>query len=204
VDGFNLYYGVLKSNPAWKWLNLKSFFDELRLTDDVVAIRYFTANVDETKAVSTTRDRQKRYLKALSSLDLVSVIRGKYQPREVTCRAQCRQRYQVPEEKKTDVNIAVSMISDAIDGLADRIVLVSGDSDLEPAVKWIKERFPEMKIVVYIPQLPDESKVRRNDAYRQMGVDARVLPTDSIKKHQFPHTVALPSGEQVERPKEWC
>ncbi len=27
VDGFNLYYGVLEGNSAWKWLNLQSLFE---------------------------------------------------------------------------------------------------------------------------------------------------------------------------------
>lgn len=203
VDGFNLYYGVLKSSPAWKWLNLASFFDGLRVDDEIVRICYFTAIVDEGRAMSETRDRQKRYLKALGSLDRLEVILGKYQPREVKCRATCRQPYQVPEEKKTDVNIAVRMISDAIDGAADRLILVSGDSDIEPAIKWIRSRFPKIKITVYIPQLPDDAKQRRNDSYRQMNVDAKILPITSFVVHQFPKVVQLPGGGVVEKPKEW-
>jgi uncharacterized LabA/DUF88 family protein len=193
VDGFNLYYGVLKSSPAWKWLNLASFFDSLRVDDEIVKICYFTAIVDEGRAASETRDRQKRYLN----------IHGKYQPRQVKCRATCRQPYQVPEEKKTDVNIAVRMLSDAIDGAADRLILVSGDSDIEPAIKWIRSRFPKIKVTVYIPQLPDDSKQRRNDSYRQMNVDAKVLPITSLSAHQFPKIVELPNGGLVERPKDW-
>ena len=203
VDAFNLYYGVLKDTPSSKWLNLQSFFDELRLNDEIIGIHYFTAIVDEAKATSTTRDRQRRYLKALASLDRVTITRGKYQSREVSCRARCRERYMVPEEKKTDVNIAVRMISDALDGAAQRLILVSGDSDLEPAVAWIKRRFPQMKLSVYIPQLPTQSHQRRNDAYRQMGVDARVLPTDRLSAHQFPARIILPDGSTVERPAEW-
>jgi hypothetical protein len=203
IDGFNLYYGVLKENPAWRWLNIQVLFDELRLNDDIIGIRYFTAIVDEGKQASTTRDRQKRYLKALGSLERVEIILGKYQSREVTCRATCKKEYLVPEEKKTDVNIAVRMISDAVDCLAERLILVSGDSDLEPAVAWIKKRVPNLKLTVYIPQLPSEAKTRRNDAYRQMGVDVRVLPVDRMAAHQFPQCVTLANGGTVERPAEW-
>lgn len=203
VDGFNLYYGVLKSCPYWKWLNLASFFDSLRVDDEIVKICYFTAIVDEGRVTSETRDRQKRYLKALGSLGRLEVILGKYQPREVRCRATCRLPYQVPEEKKTDVNIAVKMISDAIDGVTERLILVSGDSDIEPAIKWIRSRFPKIKITVYIPQLPDDAKQRRNDSYRQMNVDAKILPITSLSAHQFPKVVQLPNDGLVERPKEW-
>jgi len=51
VDGFNFYYGISRKNPAWKWLNIQSFFELLRRNDDVAAIKYFTAeiNPDKTK-----------------------------------------------------------------------------------------------------------------------------------------------------------
>ena len=85
----------------------------------------------------------------------------------------------------------------------DRIVLVSGDSDLEPAVEWIRKRHPEIKITVYIPQDPGNPKQRRNDTYRGMGVDAKPLPTADMLRFQFPRSVDLGSGRKVERPNEW-
>jgi ribosomal protein L32 len=203
VDGFNLYFGVLRAFPELKWLDLQSFMDFLRPDEEVVGVRYFTALVDPHKYISPTRDRQKRYHKALRSCARIEVIEGKYQLREVNCRASCRESYDVPEEKKTDVGIAVQMISDAIDGLMDRIVLVSGDSDLEPAVEWIRKRYPRIKITVYIPQDPGDPKQRRNDTYRNMGVDAKPLPTADIRRFQFPKKVDLGSGRSVERPNEW-
>lgn len=203
VDGFNLYFGVLQGRSNLKWLNLQSFMESLRPDEIIVGIRYFTAMVDPQKPTSVCRDRQKRYLQALGSCPQVEVIMGKYQLREVNCRARCREKYQVPEEKKTDVGIAVRMISDAIDELADRIVLVSGDSDLEPAVEWINKRHPAIRITVYIPQDPTNPKQRRNDTYQKMGVDVRPLPIGEIHRFQFPDVVDLGSGRKAERPKEW-
>ena len=203
VDGFNLYFGILQGAPELKWLDLQSFMDFLRPDEEVVGVRYFTALVDPQKRLSVSRDRQKRYLLALESCSRVNVVRGKYQMREVSCRARCRDRYEVPEEKKTDVGIAVHMISDAIDGLMDRIVLISGDSDLEPAVEWIRKRYPKIKITVYIPQDPSDPMQRRNDTYRNLGVDAKPLPTADIRRFQFPKKVDLGSGRSVERPNEW-
>jgi hypothetical protein len=58
VDGFNLYYGVLEANPAWKWLNLQSLFEALRPDEEVVAIKYFTALVEPDRHLSPKRDRQ--------------------------------------------------------------------------------------------------------------------------------------------------
>jgi len=176
VDAFNWYFGIFQHNPAWKWLNAQSFFEALRLDEEVVAVKFFTALVDPLKHVSTRRDRQKRYLKALGTLPKVKIILGKYQERTVTCQArECMRRleYQVPEEKKTDVNIAVNLLEDAVRGLTNSMVIVSGDSDLEPAVEWVRRNYPHVKITVYIPVLEDERQQRRNDNYHRMGVTSK-------------------------------
>lgn len=204
VDGFNLYYGVLEDNPQWKWLNLQTFFEALRPDEEVVAVKYFTAEIEPEKRSSPKRDRQKRYFRALRMLPKIHLIFGRYQLRWVTCRAQCRQKYQTPEEKKTDVNIAVAMINDTLQGLTDTMVLVSGDSDIEPAVKWIRENHPEIKITVYVPVLPDNAHARRNDHYLSMGVACRPLPLALLSEHILSDVVVMPDGTTLTRPAEWA
>lgn len=203
VDGFNLYYGVLEGNPQWKWLDLLGYFGALRPDESIVCVKYFSAIIDPEKHISERRDRQKRYFNALGSLPKVEVILGKYQMRTVRCRATCRQQYQTPEEKKTDVNIAVHMLDDVYRSRVDHIVLVSGDSDMEPAVAWIRRHDPRVKITVYIPVLPGEANTRRNDFYHSIGVTCRNLPLAEMPAHQFPQTVELPNGVRVDRPSDW-
>jgi hypothetical protein len=45
IDGFNLYYGLLKGT-AFKWLDLERFCDQLLPKNSVKKIYYFTAKVD--------------------------------------------------------------------------------------------------------------------------------------------------------------
>ncbi|MGD0613930.1 MAG: NYN domain-containing protein [Verrucomicrobiota bacterium] len=206
MDAFNWYFGIFQHRPAWKWLNVQSFFEALRLDEDVVAVKFFTALVEPVKHVSQRRDRQKRYLKALGTLPKVKIILGKYQERTVTCQARDCMRhleYQVPEEKKTDVNIAVNLLEDAFRGLTDSMVIVSGDSDLEPAVEWVRRNRPQIKITVYIPVLEDERQQRRNDNYHRMGVTCKPLPLADIPRHVFPATIQMNEKEAVARPAEW-
>jgi uncharacterized LabA/DUF88 family protein len=206
MDAFNWYFGIFQHRPAWKWLNVQSFFEALRLDEDVVAVKFFTALVEPVKHVSQRRDRQKRYLKALGTLPKVKIILGKYQERTVTCPARDCMRhleYQVPEEKKTDVNIAVNLLEDAFRGLTDSMVIVSGDSDLEPAVEWVRRNRPQIKITVYIPVLEDERQQRRNDNYHRMGVTCKPLPLADIPRHVFPATIQMNEKEAVARPAEW-
>ncbi len=203
VDGFNLYFGTLRANPQWKWLNLPAFLEILRPDEELVAVRYFTAIVDESKHVSEVRDRQKVYLQALRTDKRVTVTTGEYQMRDADCRAQCLQTYKFPKEKKTDVAIAVALISDAMQQEVDSMVLISGDSDLEPAVEWIRKNRPNIGFTVYIPENPDKPSGRRNDSYRNMGVKVGPLPTTEIPQCQFPKVLKIGSGRWIGRPKEW-
>ena len=189
MDAFNWYSGIFQHHPAWKWLNVQSFFKALRLDEEVVTVKFFTTLVDPLKNVSTRRDRQKRYIRrALGTLPKVKIILGKYQERTVTCQARdCMRRleYQVPEEKKTDVNMAVNLLEDSVRELTDSMVIVSGDSDLEPAVEWVRRNYPHVRITVYIPVLEDERQQRRNDNYHRMGVTCKPLPLTDIPRHVF-------------------
>lgn len=206
VDGFNLYFGVLEDHPEWRWLNLQTFCESLRPDEDVVAIKYCTAKIDPKKAKSDRRDRQELYLRALETLPKVKQILGRYQMRRVTCRAPAcslSAQYDSPEEKKTDVNLAVQMISDAIDGAAETIVLISGDSDLEPAVEMVKRRFGHIRIIVYIPVLPNPKNPRSNFFYRGIQVPCGEMPIKGIPENQFPAVIQTANGGKIIRPAEW-
>ena len=124
VDGFNFYYGAVKGTPH-KWLNLQRYFTSLRQGDDIVAIKYFT-----TMVRGSAGTRQRTYLTALATCPLVEVILGAFKNRRVTCSyRECAtttpgsRRFSMPEEKRTDVNIAIHMIDDAYQNECDNLVL---------------------------------------------------------------------------------
>ena len=100
VDGYNLYYRLLKENPQYKWLDIAKF---LRLllggSYDIVKIKYFTARIKslhlptlaDVKATATIEENTKRgqeqkiqrqatYLRALQTNSCVEIeiIEGHY------------------------------------------------------------------------------------------------------------------------------
>jgi hypothetical protein len=109
----------------------------------------------------------------------------------------------VPEEKKTDVNIAVEILSDAFNNNCDSVILVSGDSDVQPPIQWVKRNSSSKKITVYIPLLPPEREKRRLDFYNQIGIDCKFLPVDGLSLHQFRNIVHLPDSKVACRPSSW-
>jgi hypothetical protein len=148
VDGFNFYYGAVKGGP-YKWLNLERFFTRLRPDDDICQIHYFTALIN-----GPTLPNQQLYLRALATCPLVRTVLGNYKAKRVKCTVPgCTytgdRRMQTVEEKRTDVNIAVQTMEDAYERRCDRFILVSGDSDLVPAVSRVVAM--GRKVLVYIP-----------------------------------------------------
>jgi uncharacterized LabA/DUF88 family protein len=107
----------------------------------------------------------------------------------------------MPEEKRTDVNIAVQMVTDAFHDACDKFILVSGDSDLVPGVNRVKTLFPHKEVVVYVPT---------RDPMRGAAVELRAsadkdrnLPLDLIAKSQFPANIPDGSGGLITKPAGW-
>jgi 6-hydroxy-3-succinoylpyridine 3-monooxygenase len=200
VDGFNFYYGVLKNGPH-KWLNLERFFCRLRQHDQVQKIRYFTAKITGHHLAN-----QEAYLLALTTLPLVDVILGRFKAKQVQCQVPAcpnpgRRVFTTQEEKRTDVNIALWMLHDAQRDVCDRLILVTGDSDLVPAVRMVKDHFPEKEIVAYIP-----AKNATRGAALELRAEAhkdKTLPLDLLGKSQFPATIDLGGGRAVTKPATW-
>jgi len=200
VDGFNLYNGSIKGT-SHKWLDLQKYFDLLRQHDEVVKVHYFTAVMHGNPG-----SRQQVYLDALDTLDRVNVIVGRYKRKRVECRVRAcgfsgERRFPTWEEKRTDVSIAIQMVDDAYQNACDTLVVVSGDSDLVPAIHTVKNRFPEKTIVVYVPAR-DSS---RGAATEMRGASDRnaTLPMALLGKCHFPAEIRDGVGGTIQKPDSW-
>ncbi|MEE8337779.1 MAG: NYN domain-containing protein [Dehalococcoidia bacterium] len=202
VDGYNFYYGMVKSHPDAKWLDFQRYFELVRPDDDIQQIFYFTAIAPEKQAAR----RQAVYFRALDSLEKVSLQVGRHKRKRVTCRVRdCTytgsRRFSVQEEKETDVAIGVQIVADAYEHRAERFVIVSGDSDLLPAIRLIRDRFPEIEIIVYIPAEPNTPRSYANEM-RNASHKHSTMPAEPLRRAQFPEVIQTSDGI-VERPASW-
>jgi uncharacterized LabA/DUF88 family protein len=201
VDGFNLYYGAIRNTPALKWLDIAKFCRLLRPHDDIRLIRYFSALVE-----GPTKPNQETYLKALSTTPLVEVILGKFKRKTLrcgvtTCNTAGPRRYDTSEEKRTDVNIAIFMLDDAYRDQCDQLIIFSGDSDLVPAVQMVRLRFPQKRIVVYVPS---QNPTRGAAVELRMSAHLnKTLPLQILSKAQFPNRIPDGAGGFLVRPATW-
>ena len=199
IDGFNLYYG-LKSR-LWKryyWLDIARLANELLLPDQIlVAARYFTARVVSSGPHDAgKKKRQDTYLAALATLPSVSIHYGYFARKWRRCPI-CNSPWWGYEEKMTDVNMSVKILSDAEADRFDTAVIVSGDGDLTGPVEEIRTRYPDKRVVVAFPPGGKANSLRNAaSAYFPIGRDA-------FRDSQFPDVIVKPDGYSISRPDRW-
>jgi hypothetical protein len=197
IDGFNLYFGLKEA--GWRkyyWLNLQEMCSRLaKPHQKVILVRYFTSYINQSDPAK--RLRQKTYLEALETLPLVKIHYGTYLGTPQTC-FKCGHTFTKHNEKKSDVNIAVKLLTDALDNLYEIAVLVSADSDLVPAVEAIKNHFQNKKVLLFFP--PNRSSLSLRGTCHLYG---GVLNKTTLSKSQFPLQVTNKSGYPLSRPTHW-
>ena len=193
IDGFNVYYSL--NNPRfskYKWLNYRKLAEiAVRKGDEVTAICYFTTYVDwKPDAVA----RHRLYIKALRSVGVEAVF-GRFMKKKVRCHI-CGRVYNTREEKQTDVNIALRVMCDGVNDVYDRAVIVSGDTDLVPAVEAIHKTAPDKEIGVMFPLR------RYNNSLRKVADFAFTMREKMLARCQFPDTIVI-GNTTVEKPESW-
>ncbi len=195
IDGFNLYHALDDnfSYHKYKWLNLKKFADCFVYPQDkIVDVFYFTSYVtwDPGKLA-----RHQAYVKALQMVG-VNPIFGSFRMKDTTCRI-CKKSYQIPEEKQTDVNIAIKLFQTAAIDEWDTAVIISGDSDLIPAVKAVKETFPAKCVIIVVPI------GRRAEELKQAADFHRKVKQIHLQSCQFDDTIVIDKNTVLKRPNSW-
>jgi len=220
IDGYNLYKGVLQGTGS-KWLDLAKWADAMMPNYEVRRVVYCTAKAVATADNPTPHVRQAHYHKALRSTPTVDIRLGKYVPREVRglrlpapycgccsspqvgdqffraeSQCECCQSeiglIRTLTEKKTDVNLAVELVADALTIPLEAVLVVSGDSDLQPAIDAVREK-TRVKVGVANPR---GSKVLVGDFARNVSAQRLALS-------QFPEEVWLSPTDAVRRPRGW-
>lgn len=159
IDGFNLYYGSLKSTP-YKWLDLWAYFQRtLPAQCNLVGIKYFTARVSPLPNDANAPVRQDAYIRALraNSHGKIQIIEGHFSTKKVRMPLSAPPHATVEvikcEEKGSDVNLAVELVNDAWLGAFDCAVVVSNDADLSKSMEIVKRR-KESKVFLFTPGGP--------------------------------------------------
>lgn len=207
VDGFNLYYAVLKGSTN-KWLDLRRLFSTvLQPHHEILSIKYFTARVSARSSQDGSPTRQDTYLRAIRAHDpTIQVIEGHYLSHTV------RAKLDPPlgnvrfadvvktEEKGSDVNLAVHLLDDAWRNHYECAVVVSNDSDLSESLRLVKAQDRSKTIIVLTP---GEPRLRRTSNQLARWANAkRNIYGPVLTNSQLPDSVV--SGTQtIRKPAGW-
>lgn len=201
VDGLNLYHGALKGRPACKWLDLRSLCSRLLPAEfELDRLHYFTSRVSQADGDPGAPQRQDVYLRAL---------RGENFP--IHCelgRMQTRTRrlpsadsgelvpVRLTQEKGSDVNLAVRLVSEACDREMDAALVVTDDFDLAGALRVVSQEC-EIQVIVVSPR-------GRSELAESAGANVtKTVGESMLRECQLPNLAIDDEGREVHRPPSW-
>ncbi|HST59563.1 MAG TPA: NYN domain-containing protein [Longimicrobium sp.] len=204
----NLYHSLREIEKVAKakvrWLDLRSLCASyLHAVRGAVGQRVELGRIDYFSALAshlTARnpnvvDEQTAYLAALGNSG-VNVTLSRFKQKDVIC-PKCGNRFVRFEEKETDVAIGMKVMETAARGECEVVVLISGDTDLVPAIKAAKRLSPSLMIGVAFPFM------RHNAELRAVADFTFAIGQRDVQRAQFPPAVSLSDGGTVLKPTGW-
>ena len=157
IDGFNLYHSLKNASvdlglngTGTRWLNLhaicNSYLHAIGNNAQIVGVYYFSALARHIEAFKPdVVARNKTYIRCLESTG-VSVELARFKKKRIHC-PHCNQIINRHEEKETDVAIAAKLLELFFSDQCDTAAIITGDTDIVPAVKTAQRLFSQKQIV---------------------------------------------------------
>ena len=215
IDGYNLYYGLLQGGQ-YKWLDVVSLFVNgiCRQQDPqatVTRVNYFSSRVRARFAHhgQASMNSQASYIRAhqqlyphqfnaeMSSHAVGTINAIAYGGKAVDL----RNRVEVwrVEEKQTDVHIGTMMYRDVAMSDVQQIVLCSNDSDMLPALRFIRSDFPKIKIGLVFPA---KSEIFSRELDACSDWTRKSIAEEELAKFQLPAQIAT-HKKPIKKPSYW-
>ncbi len=205
VDGFNLYHSLRAAKrdsggPGALWLDLRSlcasYLHAVGGGAQIESVIYFSALARHLETVR--RGVTLRHLAYIGCLEATGVIvrLSQFKQKWLTC-PHCLRSIGRHEEKETDVAIATTMLELLWGDQCDTVVLVTGDSDVAPALRAALRCFPDKAVCCFLPYRRSSLELR-SLAHRSF-----LVSREQYLRHQLPDPFRLPDGRLVAKPGTW-
>ena len=103
---------------------------------------------------------------------------------------------EISEEKKTDINIAITLLADGMADNFDTALILSGDSDLTPAILKLKKLCPHKKAGIIVPQNQSAMNLKQHADFFKKIQDR------DLKKSLLPEQITY-KGNIITAPTGW-
>ena len=199
IDGFNLYHSVRdviddgRGGPNLKWLDIPGMCHGIlrdcsypRGTTQVTEVKYFTALATHMEARSPgIVKRHKAFIAAQREKGATVHL------------ATFKKTSKGHEEKETDVAIGVALLELFHDDSADCVFIMSGDTDIMPALRAARRMYPDRKVGFAFPY-KRQNNILKNAADIYFRIRAH-----HYAKHILPNPVIAAGGREIHCPTEW-
>lgn len=216
IDGFNVYYGALLGTPH-KWVDFNALAMRLMPACSIEHITYCTARVQPSTEDPSVHVRQDVFFRALvAHCPNFELVEGHFKVGKVKgyriahdgcgccattpltscgCCGQIKAQVRKTEEKGSDVNLAVRLVSDGYQDLYDTALVLSDDSDLQPAVDIAMQQLGKT-VVVCNPRY-------KRTWHSLNGTERRTLRPGALAACQLPNPVVAADGTTLSKPATW-
>jgi len=211
IDGFNMY-GALNAKvrgkqpfAKYKWIDYWKLMEQFLLPHETIidVFLFTTYPIDGMYDWKAKRTRHVLLAEAQRSVG-VTVVKGRFAPRLRQClvptaEGGCRKMFTRHEEKRTDVNIAVKLVSVAYEQSYDTAFIVTADGDLRTAIEQAKAVFPAGRVV----NVPPIGRLKLA-ASLNVAVDAQAeMQERHLANALLPKRMVLRNGRVLNCPNEW-
>jgi len=211
IDGFNLYYRLLRENPQLKWLDLRALSAELlQAQNQIQTVRYYTARISG-RIDPSAPGRQQVYLDALTTVPEIPIHLGNFlvtkpwaglvHPPQM--RGGTVPQFTPPfpvvakvwktEEKGSDVNLGSHLVRDAFQGNFDVAAVLSNDTDLIEPIRIVTEELG-LPVGLLCPVIKPAGGLEK------VATFIRHIRIQHLQASQFPNLI---SGTSIARPVTW-
>lgn len=208
ADGFNLYHSLRQvekqQHCRCHWLDLpglcSSYLPLIGGGATLGNVYYFSALAShvETHHPGTVA-RHSAFIEALEARG-VTVELGKFKPKDLydTC-PECARRIHLTrhEEKETDVRMAVKLLEVVADGSCAAVAVITGDTDLVPAIAAARRLQPHIDVYMLFPTY------RSNRAFDRVATGSFKIAAGQYLRYQLSDPVTSADGRVIRKPAGW-
>jgi len=214
IDGYNLYHAIAAlKKPHLKWINPKKLCNFF-ITDKseiIFRVKFFTA--PPIHKSSEIQARYHTFISALAAHD-IEIIEGNFKRKIISYKHDGKEFTRTThEEKESDVNLSLAILEDAYEKISDKLLVITNDSDIAPAIRIARKKNKNLKINVITPPLIKTKKanydladacgnVNRNkqgQTYFKTSMIKEFMLAESI----MPETITLKNSTEILIPEEY-
>ena len=198
VDGFNLYHALRNLKQAHlRWVDLRRLAEHFiqPQEEEIDKVYYFSAIANHMDKESISR--HKVYIKALE-VHNVEFVTGNFKKKPLKYKNDhISLEWYKHEEKETDVNIAIYVVRDAIRKACDKMLVITNDTDIAPALKMAKSEYPQLKTKVITPPTYKYHYTFKDVIGQKKATTIKKI---HIEQSLLPDLIKLPNGKIITKP----